>query len=74
MTETESGSTAETVRAVMPQLQSELARLVAIASVSAPNYPEDTRPALLEAYEEVATLFRDAGVRILDPLGTSSSR
>jgi acetylornithine deacetylase/succinyl-diaminopimelate desuccinylase-like protein len=59
---------AEHVAALMPQLKSDLARLVAVPSVSAPGYPEETRPALLEAYEEVAALFRDAGVRILDPL------
>jgi acetylornithine deacetylase/succinyl-diaminopimelate desuccinylase-like protein len=52
----------------MPQLKSDLARLVAIPSISAPNYPEATHPPLLEAYEAVATLCRDAGVRILDPL------
>ena len=66
--ETPGGPTAETVRSLMPQLKADLARLVAIPSVSAPNYPEATRPALLEAYEDVVTLFRDAGVRILDPL------
>jgi cysteinylglycine-S-conjugate dipeptidase len=66
--ETPDGPTAETVRSLMPQLTADLARLVAIPSVSAPNYPEATRPALLEAYEDVVTLFREAGVRILDPL------
>jgi hypothetical protein len=53
---------------IMPQLKSDLARLVAIPSISAPNYPEETHPPLLEAYEAVAALCRDAGVRILDPL------
>jgi len=66
--ETPGGPTAESVRSLMPQLKADLARLVAIPSVSAPNYPESTRPALLEAYEEVVALFRDAGVTILDPL------
>ena len=66
--ETPGGPTAETVRSLMPQLKADLARLVAIPSVSAPNYPEATRPALLEAYADVVTLFRDTGVRILDPL------
>jgi len=66
--ETPGGPTADTVRALMPQLTADLARLVAIPSVSAPNYPESTRPSLLEAYEDVASLFRGAGVRILDPL------
>jgi cysteinylglycine-S-conjugate dipeptidase len=54
--------------ALMPQLKTDLARLVAIPSVSAPDYPEATRAPLHEAYEAVAELFRDAGVRILDPL------
>ena len=66
--ETPGGPTAESVRSLMPQLKADLARLVAIPSVSAPNYPESTRPALLEAYEDVVALFRDAGVTILDPL------
>jgi acetylornithine deacetylase/succinyl-diaminopimelate desuccinylase-like protein len=52
----------------MPELKTDLARLVAIPSISAPNYPEATQPSLLEAYEEVVALCRDAGVRILDPL------
>jgi acetylornithine deacetylase/succinyl-diaminopimelate desuccinylase-like protein len=52
----------------MPDLQAELARLVAIPSISAPGYPEETHPALLEAYEAVAELFRGAGAEILDPL------
>ena len=52
----------------MPELKSDLARLVAIPSISAANYPEETHAHLLEAYDAVAALFRDAGVRILDPL------
>jgi acetylornithine deacetylase/succinyl-diaminopimelate desuccinylase-like protein len=52
----------------MPELKDDLARLVAIPSISAFGYPAETRPALLEAYEEVERLFRDAGVTILDPL------
>jgi cysteinylglycine-S-conjugate dipeptidase len=66
--ETPGGVAADAVHALMPQLKSDLARLVAIPSVSAPNYPEATRPALLEAYEDVVALFREAGVRIHDPL------
>jgi acetylornithine deacetylase/succinyl-diaminopimelate desuccinylase-like protein len=61
-------SMAETGAALMPQLKSDLARLVAIPSISAPNYPEATHAPLLEAYEEVVSLFRDAGARMLDPL------
>jgi acetylornithine deacetylase/succinyl-diaminopimelate desuccinylase-like protein len=52
----------------MPGLKEDLGRLVAIPSISALDYPAETRPALLEAYEEVVRLFRDAGVTILDPL------
>jgi acetylornithine deacetylase/succinyl-diaminopimelate desuccinylase-like protein len=59
---------ASTVASLMPQLKSDLARLVAIPSISAPNYPEETRSSLLEAYDAVAELFRDAGVDVLDPL------
>ena len=60
--------TRETVASSMPQLKEELARLVAIPSVSALGYPAETRPALLEAYEETVRLFDGAGVTILDPL------
>ena len=45
-----------------PQLRDELAQLVAIPSISAPGYPEETHAALGEAYEEVARLFEDAGM------------
>ena len=61
-------STAEKARLLMPQLQADLARLVAIPSVSAPGYPEETHGPLHEAYEEVVELFRDAGVTMRDPL------
>jgi acetylornithine deacetylase/succinyl-diaminopimelate desuccinylase-like protein len=52
----------------MPQLRSDLERLVSIPSISAPNYPTSTHAVLDEAYQAVAELFRDVGVRILDPL------
>jgi acetylornithine deacetylase/succinyl-diaminopimelate desuccinylase-like protein len=52
----------------MPQLKEELARLVAIPSISAFGYPAETRPALDAAYEEVARLISDAGATLLDPL------
>jgi len=52
----------------MPELKADLARLVAIPSISAPNFPKATRPSLLEAYEAVTELFRAAGARIVDPL------
>jgi acetylornithine deacetylase/succinyl-diaminopimelate desuccinylase-like protein len=56
------------VAQLMPALKQELADLVAIPSVSALDYPAETRPALLQAYEEVSRLFSGAGVTILDPL------
>jgi acetylornithine deacetylase/succinyl-diaminopimelate desuccinylase-like protein len=60
--------TRDEVVQLMPGLKEDLARLVAIPSISALGYPTETRPALLEAYEYVVRLFRDAGVTILDPL------
>jgi hypothetical protein len=50
----------------MPRLHDELARLVAIPSVSAADYPEETRPALLEAHELILDLLHRAGVEELD--------
>jgi acetylornithine deacetylase/succinyl-diaminopimelate desuccinylase-like protein len=50
------------VAGLMPQLKSDLARLVAIPSISEWGFPEHTRPALLEAREAVVELFRDASV------------
>jgi len=61
-TEQSGGSMAETVRSLMPQLESDLARLVAIPSISALGYPESTHGPLLEARDAVVELFRDAGV------------
>jgi cysteinylglycine-S-conjugate dipeptidase len=60
--------TPQSVAALMPQLRQELARLVAIPSVSAWGFPEETHPPLLEAYEAVADLFEGVGVRDLRPL------
>jgi acetylornithine deacetylase/succinyl-diaminopimelate desuccinylase-like protein len=59
---------ADTVARAMPQLKADLARLVAIPSISAPGFPESTHGPLSQAYAAVAELLRDAGVRILDPL------
>jgi acetylornithine deacetylase/succinyl-diaminopimelate desuccinylase-like protein len=53
---------------LMPQLKSDLARLIAIRSISEPNYPAHTHEPLHEAHEAVVELFRDAGMTILDPL------
>ena len=61
-------SMVENTTGLMPQLKTDLSRLVAIPSISAPNYPEATHAPLLEAYDAVAALCRDAGVRVLDPL------
>ena len=50
------------VAAGMPQLQEELASLVAIPGISEWDFPEHTRARLLEAHEALIPLFRDAGV------------
>ena len=57
-----------TVAGLMPQLEADLAALVAIPSVSASGYPEPTRAAILEAYEAVVALLADAGVEGLRAL------
>ena len=46
---------------LMPQLREELARLVAIPSISAPGYPEETHAALGEAYERGRETVRGRG-------------
>ena len=56
-----------TVKSLLPQLRRELGQLVRIPSVSAPGYPEPRRP-LLEAYETILGLMRDAGVERLGSL------
>jgi acetylornithine deacetylase/succinyl-diaminopimelate desuccinylase-like protein len=50
------------VEALLPELKADLARLVAIPSVSAPGFPEETHGPLVEAFEAVSELFRDVGV------------
>ena len=59
---------AERVRGLMPRLRSELADLVAIPSISAPGFPEETRRPLVEAYESIVGLLRDVGVQELGAL------
>jgi cysteinylglycine-S-conjugate dipeptidase len=59
---------AERVRGLMPQLQLELADLVAIPSISAPGFPEETQQPIVEAYESIVGLLRDAGVQELGAL------
>ena len=56
------------VREMMPELRADLARLVAVPSISALDFPESTRPAIFDAYEQVVGLFRDAGVETLGSL------
>jgi acetylornithine deacetylase/succinyl-diaminopimelate desuccinylase-like protein len=53
---------AEVVSGLMPGLRDDLGRLVAIASVSSPGYPEPRQP-ILDACELICELLRDAGVR-----------
>jgi acetylornithine deacetylase/succinyl-diaminopimelate desuccinylase-like protein len=49
------------VASSMPQLTDELATLVAIPGVSEWAFPEHTRAPLVETYEALIPLFRDAG-------------
>jgi len=53
---------AQRVADLMPGLVADLKALIAIPSVSAPAYPEQTRPALAAAQQLVERLFREAGV------------
>ena len=53
--------TPEIVAGLMPQLKEDLARLVAIPSVSSPGFREP-REALVAAHEEVVRLFHGAGI------------
>jgi acetylornithine deacetylase/succinyl-diaminopimelate desuccinylase-like protein len=52
----------------MPRLHDDLARLVAIPSISAAGFPAETHGPLLAAYEDVAELLRDAGVDRVEAL------
>ena len=56
------------VTSSMPRLKEDLARLVAIPSVSVLGFPPETHAALLEARDAVAELLRDAGVVKLEML------
>src|SRR6201991_4562723 len=49
-------------RGLMPTLVDDLARLVAIPSISGAGFPKPTHAALGEAYELIAALLRDAGL------------
>jgi hypothetical protein len=59
----EEGPTSRGVAELMPGLRADLERLVAIPSISSPGYPEP-REHILEAFELVSSLFRDAGVEV----------
>jgi len=61
-------SHATAVAALMPRLKEDLARLVAVPSLSEWGYPEHTRPALLEAHQAVVELLREAGVESFSSL------
>ncbi|HET6623083.1 MAG TPA: M20/M25/M40 family metallo-hydrolase [Gaiellaceae bacterium] len=63
----------DAVSALTPQLKEELARLVAIPSLSEWGFPEHTQGPVLEAYEAVRGLFEGVGVTLgrLDLPGTA---
>jgi acetylornithine deacetylase/succinyl-diaminopimelate desuccinylase-like protein len=52
----------------MPQLKADLARLVALPSVSVLGYPEHTRPVLQETFDAVVDLLHEAGVEQVESL------
>ena len=58
----------ETVASLLPRLQADLARLVAIPGVSEWGYPEHTREPLARTFNELIPLFRDAGVERISSL------
>ena len=57
--------TRQDAAALMPQLQEELAQLVAIPSLSEWGFPEHTHGPLLEAYEAVRALFAGVGATLV---------
>ena len=56
------GQLSATVASCMPRLEQELADLVAIPGLSEWGFPEHTHGPLLETYQALIPLFRDAGV------------
>jgi acetylornithine deacetylase/succinyl-diaminopimelate desuccinylase-like protein len=58
----------ERVASSMPRLQNELAALVAIPGVSEWGFPEHTRAPLVQTFDELIPLFRDAGVERISSL------
>ena len=63
-----SNTTQASVVDLMPALKADLARLVAIPSISVADYPESTHGPILEAHDLVVELLRDAGVQDLEDL------
>jgi acetylornithine deacetylase/succinyl-diaminopimelate desuccinylase-like protein len=61
-------SRATAIAELMPQLKEDLARLVAIPSVSEWGFPAQTRAALLEAHQAVIEFMRSAGVETFGSL------
>jgi acetylornithine deacetylase/succinyl-diaminopimelate desuccinylase-like protein len=61
-------SRATAIAELMPQLKEDLARLVAIPSVSEWGFPAHTRAALLEAHQAVIEIMRSAGVETFGSL------
>ncbi len=61
-------SLAANVRELMPRLREDLARLVAVPSISIAGYPPETRPALHDAYDIIVGLLREAGVETIGSL------
>jgi acetylornithine deacetylase/succinyl-diaminopimelate desuccinylase-like protein len=60
--------TRESVAALMPELKEDLARLVAIPSLSEWGYPEHTREPLVATYDLLIGLFRSVGVQRIQGL------
>jgi acetylornithine deacetylase/succinyl-diaminopimelate desuccinylase-like protein len=59
-----SAPTRDDIAALMPRLKEELAALVAIPSISALGYPEETRPALVRAHDLVVAQLDELGVEL----------
>ena len=55
--------TRDAIASLMPELTKELARLVAIPSVSATNYPPETHAELISCRDVVVELLEGAGVQ-----------
>jgi acetylornithine deacetylase/succinyl-diaminopimelate desuccinylase-like protein len=60
--------TRESVAALMPELKEDLARLVAIPSLSEWGYPDHTHEPLVATYDLLVGLFRSVGVQRIEGL------